>query len=353
MHEIQGQLKTESVILPNDFIEEIHNQSFYGRLVKQGIRLTLSEAAYLLHKQKIGIVSGTKKLDFVDFFKLASSNDENFEVKYIVYEDLRGRGYYVQPSVMDFRVYPRGGHPGKTPSKYLLHILSERKITPVRELIECVETANNLKKRIVLAIVDEESDITFYELKKSGLSEVTTTSLPQLEEEATFLGDRTIIWDSKTSKELHQQGFYGKFLDGTHLQLSLVETAYLLKEHVIRLQRANNEPITYSEFITLASTIEPNFSLKYRTYEDLRQRNLIPKTGFKFGAHFRVYVNYNREDKTTHAEYLVHSIPESHKFSLSDFSRASRLAHSVRKHIIYAVISSDSITYLEIMRIKL
>lgn len=360
---IRGELKRESVIVPREAGEELENRNF-GRHVAEGIKLTLVESAYLLYKEKIEILDEGERLGFETFFGRASAMDENFTRRYIVYRDLRERGYHIQPSPTDFRIYPRGGQSGTAQSKYLLHIISERERTPIKKLLKCVETAENLKKELILAIVDEESDITFYKLKKSDPKEKKETGKikdvkrPVLPNgvNATLLRDRTIIWNPKISEELHNQGFYGKMLD-KHLQLSLVETAYLLKNETITLHQENTDkkPLTQTEFTELAERIEPDFKLKYQSYEDLRKRKLTPKTGFKFGAHFRTYTEPTTNiDRTTHSTYLIHAIPSTHTFQLSDFSRAARLAHSVRKHIIYAIVKNDNtITYLEIIRKKM
>jgi len=358
---IRGELYKESVIVPRETCEELGNRSF-GRPVTEGIKLTLVEAAYLFHKEKIDILEDGEILDFKTFFGRASAMDENFTLKYIVYRDLRERGYHIQPSPTDFRIYPRGGQPGTTPSKYLVHIISERERTPIKKILKCVETAENLKKELILAIVDEESDITFYKLKKSDPKEKKETekrkdakkqALPS-GVKATLIRDRTIIWNPKISEQLHNQGFYGKLLN-EHLQLSPVETAYLLKNKTITLHNTDKKPLTHTEFTELAERIEPDFKLKYQSYEDLRKRKLTPKTGFKFGAHFRTYTEPTTTiNKTTHSKYLIHAIPSTHTFQLPEFSRAARLAHSVRKHIIYAIINNDNtITYLEIIRKKM
>ena len=67
------------------------------------------EAAYLLDRSRIRIVREGKELDFRAFFQEASTLEKGFEFRYVVYKDLRERGYYVQPGRPDFRVYPRGG----------------------------------------------------------------------------------------------------------------------------------------------------------------------------------------------------------------------------------------------------
>jgi tRNA-intron endonuclease len=90
--------------------------------------------------------------------------------------------------------------------------------------------------------------------------------------------------------------------------------------------------------------------LKYLTYSDLRSRGYLVKTGLKFGAHFRVYARGEAPGET-HSAYLVHAIPESHKFTSTELARAVRLAHSVRKNILFAVVDDEGdITYYSIAR---
>ena len=84
--------------------------------------------------------------------------------------------------------------------------------------------------------------------------------------------------------------FYGKPLDDERLQLSLVESAYLLEQGLIEIKDGTTGNIPdLTEFSETASSIDPDFERKYSTYVDLRSRGFVPKTGFKFGTHFRVY----------------------------------------------------------------
>jgi tRNA-intron endonuclease len=78
----------------------------------------------------------------------------------------------------------------------------------------------------------------------------------------------------------------------------------------------------------------------------------VVKTGFKFGSHFRVYKRVEGSKKVPHSEYLVHSVPEGHVFHLPVVSRAVRLAHSVRKQMIFARQDGGEVKYLEIRRLK-
>jgi tRNA-intron endonuclease len=345
---LQGQLKEDKVRLGPEALADLYQQGYFGRPRGRGLELSLVEAAYLLDRSRIGISSGGREMDFKAFFQAASSLEKGFEFRYVVYKDLRERGYYVQPGRPDFRVYPRGGHPGKSPAEFYVLVISERMPLPLKDIIEPVQVAAQLRKKLMLAIVDEESDITFYEAREKALSGKTA----QAEEGgmATLLEDRVVLWDAVASQQLHESGFYGKPV-GERLQLSLVESAYLLEIGLIQLVDRTGEPLDLPGFLARARQIESDFDLKYQVYRDLRERRLVVKTGFKFVTHFRVYKQVGGLQKVPHSEYLVHTVPEDHIFLPPVLSRAVRLAHSVRKQMIFAY-PGNGVRYLEIGRLK-
>lgn len=346
---LSGELKGTAVITGKQGIEELHRTSFYGRPRDETLELSLAESAYLIYMKKFTVQCEGEELDFERFFIRASNIVKNFELFYIVYKDLRGRGYYVQPSDTGFRVYPRGGHPGKGPAQFLVFVTSERNPLLLSVLKKHLDNSDNKKKRLILAIVDEESDITHYEVRKltpSGSSVLRPATLHSI---VTLLEDRCMVWDSDESNLLHKEGFFGKPMDEGHLQLSLVESCYLLNKGIMEIEKRNHEKLDFAEFSDIAASIESDFMIKYKVYEKLRNSGLVPKTGFKFGTHFRVYKSFN---SNSHSDYLVHVISHDHIFSLQQVSRAVRLANSVKKEMIYAVVS-DRIDFIVIGRVRL
>ena len=350
--EIRGRLNGDRVSLGQQALPELYEQGYFGRPKGNGLELSLVEAAYLLDRSKIKVLTDEKDLDFPAFFQKASSLEKGFEFRYVVYKDLRERGYYVQPGRPDFRVYPRGGHPGKSPAEFYVMVISERMPLPLQDIMQPVRMASQMRKKLMLAIVDEESDITFYEAREKSM-----TGLMGEEEiggMATLLEDRVVLWDREASQRLHDVGFYGKPI-GERLQLSLVESAYLLDRGIIALVDRSGEPLDLESFAARARQVESDFDLKLSVYRDLRDKRLVVKTGFKFGTHFRVYKQVQGPGKVPHSEYLVHTIFADHIFLPPVLSRAVRLAHSVRKQMIFAYPGSEgheSVHYLEIKRLK-
>jgi tRNA-intron endonuclease, archaea type len=346
--EITGRLIGDKISLGAGALTDLYEQGYFGRPKDKGLELSLVEAAYLLDRSRIRVLSGEKVMDFQALFQAASSLEKGFEFRYVVYKDLRERGYYVQPGRPDFRVYPRGGHPGKSPAEFYVLVISERTPLPLQDIMQPVRVAGQMRKKLMLAIVDEESDITFYEARVKDMS-----GLMAEEEQggmATLLEDRVVLWDATASKRLHEHGFYGKPV-GERLQLSLVESAYLLDRGVITLVDRSGEAMDLHSFAARARQIESDFDQKFCVYKDMRGKSLVVKTGFKFGTHFRVYKQVQGPSKVPHSEYLVHTVSVDHVFLPPVLSRAVRLAHSVRKQMIFAYVS-DEVRYLEIKRLK-
>ncbi len=350
---MKGVLQGDRVIFGKEAVPELYETLYYGRIKGDKLEMALVEAAYLLDREKISVTADGKPLGFRELFIIASQAQELFELKYIVYRDLRERGYFVQPGVIDFRVFPRGGRPNVTPSKYFLHVISERKPLPLADIVNNLQAALNVRKEMVLAIVDEESDITYYGVKMSTLK--GEMSLPDITPQsgvATLLEDRVVIWDRGLSETLHAQGFYGNPLDEQRLQLSLVESAYLIMRNRLEVADRSGATMALDAFVARALAFEPEFERKLAVYADLRDKGLVAKTGFKFGSSFRVYEQVESIAKIPHSRYLVDAHSLDYVFNLQGLSRSVRLANSVRKEMLFAY-DKDGIHYFSLGRIKL
>ena len=97
-----------------------------------------------------------------------------------------------------------------------------------------------------------------------------------------------------------------------------------------------------------AKAIQPDFDLRLRAYEDLTARGVISKTGFKYGSHFRAYEG---DPESHHAKYLVHVVPKGHRGAWPEISRAVRLAHGVKKQILFGEVGSD-VRYVKLERVR-
>jgi len=153
-----------------DESRELYNQSRYGTLLDTGkLQLSLLEALYLLEKNKIEIRdSRNKLLDFEQFLKRATKFEPNFWIRYCVFKDMRNRGYIIKTALKfgaDFRVYDRGVKPGEDHARWIIYPVHEGATLTWYDFAAKNRVAHSTKKRLMMGIVDDEGDVTYYEIK--------------------------------------------------------------------------------------------------------------------------------------------------------------------------------------------
>jgi tRNA-intron endonuclease len=91
---------------------------------------------------------------------------------YLVYRDLRSRGYIVKEGISEeipFRVYPRGGEIGKDTSKYLIYIVREGVPIELTRLDKSTTTAKGVGKRLILAVLNRQGEATYYQVSQVSI----------------------------------------------------------------------------------------------------------------------------------------------------------------------------------------
>lgn len=169
-----------------------------------------------------------------------------------------------------------------------------------------------------------------------------------------LLQNRVRVWDDWES--IHEDLYYGKEMDD-HLELSLEEAMHLVDREELEVQE-DDTVLDREGLFDRFSGIDEEFPQKYMVYADLRDRGYILKSGFKFGAHFRVYprgVNPYKDgpkSQNEHTKWVVHAVPENHTFTYQEMSRAVRLANNIRATMLWGIVDSENeVTYYRIDRI--
>ena len=137
MGSLKAFLFTNASILGNTAIadnkglaNEIYSKSRFGEIKDNKIQYMLVEALYLLEKKKLAIKEGKKSMKRDEFIKQSSKKEKNFWERYVVFRDMRDRGYVIKTALKfgaDFRVYDRGVKPGDDHAKWILFPVSESK----------------------------------------------------------------------------------------------------------------------------------------------------------------------------------------------------------------------------------
>ncbi|HEC89781.1 MAG TPA: tRNA-intron lyase [Thermoplasmatales archaeon] len=318
-------------------IGRIHSKSRIGKLVDNKLYLQPLEAVFLLEEEKIKLIDDTREITFEELFKKAADGKNNFETQYLIYRNLRNRGY--QPTIIDQQTLSL--------NKNLVFTFAETDATTAFKLERLCEDINYKELNNWIGLVDEEGDITYYDISlKEPIGEISNRTT--IEVEGVLLNNRVILFDQDKLMQLHRNEFYGKpFKKG--LQLSLIEAFYLMKQKLLTIIKPSGEEVDISLFKEFLEKKHPEILFRYPIYEDLKKRALIVKTGFKFGTHFRAYTNL---PNYTHAEYLIHVIEPTREIDWSEISRGIRMAHAVRKTFLFAFKNKNKIIYLKLSRIR-
>ena len=167
-----------------------------------------------------------------------------------------------------------------------------------------------------------------------------------------LVGTKVLVGDKKLKSFLKEKGFgeEEKKTLSSRIELSLIEALFLIENKKLEVIR-NDKKLTFEDLVKIGESLEKNFYEKFLVFRDLRKRGLLVRTGFKFGADFRVYER-GAKIKSSHSKFLVHVIPEEYSCSFPELSRAVRLANSVNKKMVFAVVDEESnITYYLVERI--
>lgn len=172
--------------------------------------------------------------------------------------------------------------------------------------------------------------------------------------EGSLVDSHVRVWDEEDASRIHNEKYYGKILDSGELQLSLSEALHLVERDEIEVVE-DDKAFSRDELFERCASMDEEFPQKFSVYSNLRERGYIVKSGFKFGAHFRVYprgVNPyvdGPKDNKQHTQWVVHAVQEDKTMSFQEMSRAVRLANNIRATMLWGVVDSENgVTYYEV-----
>ena len=167
---IESTLKENGVLVSSLQDTEGLSSRGYGVPENGNLLLTFYEALFLLSKGIIEVKDEKtgQEVSFQNILQCFQSIDENVWIKYLVYRDLRGRGYVAREGFglgIDFRVYDRGEY-GQEIAKHLIFIIQEGQPVSVEELARVLQYVQSLKKKLVLAVINRRGEIVYYSLSQ-------------------------------------------------------------------------------------------------------------------------------------------------------------------------------------------
>jgi tRNA-intron endonuclease len=141
----------------------------YGTAEKDVFTLAFYESLYLMDKDMLEVKDKKgEPADFQSLLRRYEGVDENAWVNYLVYRDLRSRGYVAREGFgvgIDFRIYERGAY-GKDTASYLIMSTQEGKPVPVEDLTNALQQCQSLKKELILAVMNRRGEIVYYSVSQ-------------------------------------------------------------------------------------------------------------------------------------------------------------------------------------------
>lgn len=159
------------VISEQSSIDQLTNRG-YGTAEGKVFTLAFFESLYLQDKDMLEVqnVDGAS-MDFQAVLHCYEAQNENAWVNYLVYRDLRSRGYVVREGFgtgIDFRIYERGTY-GKDTAPYLILVIQEGKPLPISDLAAALQKCQSQKKELVLAVMNRRGEIVHYSVGEMHL----------------------------------------------------------------------------------------------------------------------------------------------------------------------------------------
>ncbi|MBI4139600.1 tRNA-intron lyase [Candidatus Woesearchaeota archaeon] len=169
MERIKSWIEGKYVITENSAqAKELNKELGYGMILPDGrVQIALHEAAHLLEREKIIVLDRKdNKITEEKILGIAGKKEHKFNERYLVYKDLRTRGFIVQTALKfgaDFRVYNKGKKPGQEHSKWIVYIAREGEKLTWREYSAKNRVAHSVKKKLLLAIIDDQGEVSYWE----------------------------------------------------------------------------------------------------------------------------------------------------------------------------------------------
>jgi tRNA-intron endonuclease len=154
--------------------QKVYEKGFYGEIQEDGtLKLSPVEALLLVERNRLEVLTDSNEsLNFQALTKIFMKTNPDLWLKYLVYRDLRSRGYVVRPGYggnIDFRLYPRGAKLGTDTSKSLIYIVREGAPIGLEELDRVTKLAVSTRKKLEMAVVNRVGEVTYYQVSQVSI----------------------------------------------------------------------------------------------------------------------------------------------------------------------------------------
>ena len=168
MEKIQATFMSEKIFSNTKEAFSLFESQRFGERTGEKIFYTLQETLFLVENKKMELLdSKDKKITEKDLLKKFEKIDKKFKTKYLVFRDLRQKGMIVKTALKfgaEFRVYEKGKKISEDHAKWILFPVSENQILTWQDFSAKNRIAHSTNKKLLIAVVDEENAVSYYEV---------------------------------------------------------------------------------------------------------------------------------------------------------------------------------------------
>jgi tRNA-intron endonuclease len=167
---VDGKLDTKNKKIIIDSMkqqDQLRNKGF-GEKINNIFFVEPYEALFLLYNKRLNLKKKNKTLNFAELVKILLKNDVSIFTKFLIYRDLRSRGYIAKEGFgfgLDFRVYERGEYL-KKPSKYVVFGINEGLNIQTKDLNENINSIEKMGKEGIIAVIERRGEIIYYKVNR-------------------------------------------------------------------------------------------------------------------------------------------------------------------------------------------
>ena len=164
--QINGKLIKDSVKILDQSIQNELLSKGYGEKYDNEFILTSFEILYLSYTKKLRVLKTKKNISFDDLMQIYKKNESDIFTKFLIYRDLRNRGYVVKNGFgfgSDFLVYEKG-HFGQKGAKYLIFALNEGRQEKILTFQKNIQQITKMGKEPIIAVIERRGEVIYYKI---------------------------------------------------------------------------------------------------------------------------------------------------------------------------------------------
>jgi tRNA-intron endonuclease len=164
---ITAHITSEKIHSSSSDAFSLFEKSRFGEKIRDKVEYSWVEALFLQTKNKLQLFLKNKEVSFDKAIQLAKKHDKRIETKLTLFENLRTKGYIVKTALKfgaDFRIYKKGSKPGQDHALWLAYAVRESEPHTWHDFAAKNRVAHSTKKKLLIGIVDDESDVLYYEI---------------------------------------------------------------------------------------------------------------------------------------------------------------------------------------------